>query len=102
MESVFQERSVFTLPIHMHADCDSWVPRAQAFNCTVVQTCAERREKTWGRGASVHGVLFRETDTESAGLMNSALRCAKKEIRSRMRRLLELVLKNCSRNTFPL
>jgi hypothetical protein len=40
----------------------------------------------------VHGVLFRETDTKSAGLMNSVLRCAKNEIRSRMRSLLELVL----------
>jgi hypothetical protein len=40
----------------------------------------------------VHGVLFRETDTESAGLINSVLRCAKNEIRSRMRSLLELVL----------
>jgi adenylyl- and sulfurtransferase ThiI len=58
-----------------------------------MQSCAERREKPWKRGVQVHGVLFRETDTESAGLMNSVLRCAKNEIRSRMRRLLELVLK---------
>jgi hypothetical protein len=66
--------SVFTLPIRMHADCESWVPRAHAFNCTIPQTCAERREKTWGRGVQVHDVLFRETDIESAGLMNSVLR----------------------------
>jgi hypothetical protein len=37
-----------------------------------MQSCAERREKTWKRGVQVHGVLFRETDTESAELMNSA------------------------------
>jgi hypothetical protein len=78
MKGGLQERSVFTLPIHMHADYDSWVPRAQAFNCTISQTCAERREKTWRRGASVHGVLFRVTDTESAGLINSVLRSAKR------------------------
>jgi hypothetical protein len=35
MEGAFQERSVFTLPIHMHANGDSWVPRAQAFSCTI-------------------------------------------------------------------
>jgi hypothetical protein len=57
-----------------------------------MQSCAEKREKTWKRGVQVHGVLFRETDTESAGLINSVLRCAKNEIRSRMRSLLELVL----------
>jgi hypothetical protein len=70
--------TVFTLPIRMHADCDSWVPRAQTFNCTISQTCAERREKTWGRGLQIHDVLFRERDTESAGLMNSVLRSAKR------------------------
>jgi hypothetical protein len=37
-----------------------------------MQSCAERREKTWKRGVQVHDVFFRETDTESAGLMNSA------------------------------
>jgi hypothetical protein len=36
-----------------------------------MQSCAERREKTWKSGVQVHGVLFRESDTESAGLMNS-------------------------------
>jgi hypothetical protein len=37
-----------------------------------------RGEKTWGRGVQIHSVLFRERDTESAGLMNSVLRSAKK------------------------
>jgi hypothetical protein len=65
--------SVFTLPIHMHADYDSWVPQAHAFNCTISHTCAERREKTWGRKVQIHDMLFREKDTESAELMNSVV-----------------------------
>ena len=66
MEGAFQERSVFTLSIRMHADGDSWVPRAHAFNCTISQTCMERRKKTWERrckytacflGRRIHNML---------------------------------------------
>jgi hypothetical protein len=40
----------------------------------------------------VQGVRFRETDAETAGLMNSVLRCAKKGYGAACGVLLELVL----------
>jgi hypothetical protein len=47
-----------------------YVPTDSVFTLRM-QSCAERREKTCKRGVQVHSVLFRETNTESAGLMNS-------------------------------
>jgi hypothetical protein len=35
----------------------------------------------WGRGVQIRGVLFRERDTESAGLMNNVVRSAKRRYR---------------------
>jgi hypothetical protein len=57
-----------------------------------MQSAAERREKPWKRGVQVQGVRFRETDAETAGLMNSVLRCAKKGYGAACGVLLELVL----------
>jgi hypothetical protein len=57
-----------------------------------MQSAAERREKPWKREVQVQGVCFRETDAETAGLMNSVLRCAKKGYGATYGVLLELVL----------
>jgi hypothetical protein len=81
MEGVFQQTP------YLHSTC-RLLQLVPASTRERMQSCAERREKTWKREVQVHGVLFRETDTESAGLMNSVIRCAKNEIRSRMRSLL--------------
>ena len=56
-----------------------------------MQSAAERREKPWKRRVQVQGVRFRETDAETAGLMNSVLRCAKKGYGAACGVLLELV-----------
>jgi hypothetical protein len=57
-----------------------------------MQSAAERREKPWKREVQVQGVRFRETDAETAGLMNSVLCCAKKGYGATCGVLLELVL----------
>jgi hypothetical protein len=56
-----------------------------------MQSAAERGEKPWKRGVQVQGVRFRETDVETAGLMNSVLRCAKNGYGAACGVLLELV-----------
>jgi hypothetical protein len=56
-----------------------------------MQSATERREKPWKRGVQVQSVRFRETDAETAGLMNSVLRCAKKGYGAAYGVLLELV-----------
>jgi hypothetical protein len=56
-----------------------------------MKSAAERREKPWKREVHVQGVRFMETDAETAGLMNSVLRCAKKGYRAVCGVLLELV-----------
>jgi hypothetical protein len=53
-------------------------PTSVDFYCYVAQICVERRDNTWERGVQIHGVHFWERDTESAGLMNSVLRSAKR------------------------
>jgi hypothetical protein len=50
--------SVFTLHIRMHADCDSWVPRVQAFNCTISHTCVRREERRRGEEECKYTTCF--------------------------------------------